>query len=283
MSWQASSSLRQAGLWGSAATLVLAAHLGSAVWIMQRAEAAAPPGLPEPVFVDLAPAPTAAAPQDQQDSEAAPEAAPEPEPEPEPLPEPEPEPEIALPPLQQLEPLPDMNTLFPPPPEAVALQKSVRPPDRPEPPKEKLAKAPREEKPKTEKREKKPKAPEEQAARRETTRLRAPQGERTAAPQAQAGAVSAKQEASWKQKISRIVARHMLRTRITGRGDSVVVTVSFSVAPNGGVVGATVRGSTGDARNDAALQRQASRLPRLPAPPSGRSSAVVLPVRIDLR
>ncbi|WP_347267654.1 energy transducer TonB [Paracoccus sp. (in: a-proteobacteria)] len=285
MSRPLASGLRAAGLWGGAATLALAAHLGGAFWVMQRAQAPALAGLPEPVYVELAPAPTAAAPQAAQDSEAMPEAAPQPEPEPEPQPEPEPEPEpeIALPPMQQLEPLPDMNSLFPPPPEAVALPKAVRPPERPEPPQEKLAETPRKDRPKPEKREKKPKAPEEQAARQATTRLRAPQGERSATPQAQAGQPSPRQEASWKQKISRIVARHMLRTRIAGRGGSVVVAVSFSVDPSGRVTGVRVNGSTGDARNDSALQRQASRMPRLPAPPSGRSSAVELPIRIELR
>ena len=38
--------LRDGALWGSAALVVLAAHLGGALWMLHRAEAAAPPGLP---------------------------------------------------------------------------------------------------------------------------------------------------------------------------------------------------------------------------------------------
>ncbi|MFD2439179.1 hypothetical protein ACFSS8_01960 [Paracoccus kondratievae] len=60
--------MREGVLWGSAAVMVLAAHLGGALWILHRAEAATPPGLPEPVFVDLAPMPEAAAPGRSRDN-----------------------------------------------------------------------------------------------------------------------------------------------------------------------------------------------------------------------
>ena len=47
MSGKPSSALRDGALWGGAAAVVLAAHLGGALWILHSAKAAAPPGLPD--------------------------------------------------------------------------------------------------------------------------------------------------------------------------------------------------------------------------------------------
>lgn len=273
--------LRESALWGTAALVVLGAHLGGALWLMHRAEAAAPPGIPEPVFVELAPMPTAAAPLDEAETPEITEAAPEPEPEPEPQPDPEPEPEIALDePLPELEPVPDMNSLFPPPPDAVVLQKSERPKDRPEPkepePEPKIVKKQPEQK-------KKEKAPDEQEARKASTTVRAQQAERSAAP-SQGAQVSPRQEASWQSKLQAAVGRHMNRTRIPGaRGGDVRVTVAFTVTGSGGVTGARLVGSTGDGNLDAALSRQVSRLNRLPPHPSGKNIPITLPVLIQHR
>lgn len=273
--------LRESALWGTAALVVLGAHLGGALWLMHRAEAAAPPGIPEPVFVELAPMPTAAAPLDEAETPEITEAAPEPEPEPEPKPEPEPVPEIALDePLPELEPVPDMNSLFPPPPDAVVLQKSERPKDRPEPkepePEPKIVKKQPEQK-------KKEKAPDEQEARKASTAVRAQQAERSAAP-SQGAQVSPRQEASWQSKLQAAVGRHMNRTRIPGaRGGDVRVTVAFTVTGSGGVTGARLVGSTGDGNLDAALSRQVSRLNRLPPHPSGKNIPITLPVLIQHR
>lgn len=256
-----SSALRESALWGTAAVVVLAAHLGSALWLLRQAEAAAPPGLPEPVFVELAPAPMAAAPLEEVETPEMAEA------------EPEPVPDFVLnEPLPEIEP-PDMDTLFPPPPEAVVLQKSERPKDRPEPkePEKIVRKEP--EKP----REKKEKAPEEQQARKAATTVRAPQGDRSAAPAA--GQPSARQEASWQSKVQSAVARHMRRVSNL-RKTGVTVTVAFTIGADGRVSGGRVLSSTGDARTDAALARQASRMPRLPAPPDGKARPITLPVRI---
>lgn len=281
MSGRAPPILREVAIWGGAAAMVAGLHLGGALWLLRQAEAAAPAGLPDPVYVELAPLPTAAAPPDAVEQEEMAEAAPEPEPEP--APEPEPEPEIALPPLQELAPLPDMNTLFPPPPDAVALAQSRRPPERPEPepepePEKRTAEPRREEQ-----REKvREKAAEQQPARAARTQLRAERGERSAAPQAQAGAPSQKQVASWQSKVQSAVARHMRRTRLNGRGGTVTVNISFSVSPGGQVAGARLASSTGDARIDQALSRQAARLPRLPAPPTGKTTTLVLPVQIRM-
>lgn len=269
MSTRSSMMLRDGALWGGAAVLVLSAHLGGAIWLLHTAKAAAPPGLPDPVFVELAPMPEAAAPPEEEEMPEIAEA------------EPEPEPVIDLP-LPELEQVPDMNTLFPPPPDAVVLQKSERPLERPEKPEEPEPKIV-EKQPEPKKREVKERAPERQEARRATTQVRAPKSDRTAAPTADAGVASPRQVASWQSRISGTVARHMKRTRLPSRrGGSVTVMVVFTVDPGGRVGGVRVNGSTGDARLDAALQRQASRMPRLAAPPSGKSTPVSLPVKIDL-
>lgn len=284
MSGRAGIILRDAALWTSAAALVLSLH-GGAVWLIHQAKAAAPPGLPDPVFVELAPMPTAAAPTDEIEQEELAEAAPEPEPEAEPDPEPEPEPEptpdFAMPDLQQLEELPDMNSLFPPPPDAVALQKSARPRERPEPPPKEIVKKEPEKRREPKRQRAEQKAPEKQQARSARTAVKAPQGQRSAAPQAGASA-SPRQVASWQSKVQSAVARHMRRARISGRGGSVTVNIRFSVSPNGQVAGARLASSTGDARIDQALSRQASRMPRLPAPPTGKTMTLVLPVQIRM-
>lgn len=273
--------LREGALWGTAALVVLGAHLGGALWLMHRAEAAAPPGISEPVFVELAPMPTAAAPLDEAETPEITEAAPEPTPEPPPEPEPEPLPEVALEqPLPELEPVPDMSSLFPPPPEAVVLQKSDRPKDRPEPkepePVAKVVKKQPEQK-------KKDKAPEVQEAREASTTVRAQKADRSAAP-AQGAQVSPRQEASWQSKLQSAVGRHMNRTRIPGaRGGDVRVTVAFTVTGSGGVTGARLVGTTGDSNRDAALSRQVSRLTRLPPHPSGQNVPITLPVLIQQR
>ncbi|MFT4012376.1 MAG: TonB family protein [Paracoccus sp. (in: a-proteobacteria)] len=257
--------MREGALWGSAAVLALAAHLGGAIWLMRTAEAAAPPGLPEPVFVELAPMPEAAAPPDEIETPEVEEA------------EPEPVPDLALDePLPVPEPIPDMDSLFPPPPDAVVIQKSERPQERPEPePEPKQVRKEPEKKP-----EPKKKAPEEQPQRKAQTTVRAAQSDRSAAP-AQGAQPSPKQVASWQSRVQAAVARHMQRARVSGRrGAAMQVTVTFTLGGNGAVTGARLLGSTGDAQLDAMLNRQASRMPRLPSHPSGKSVPLTLPVRI---
>ncbi|MFD2813965.1 hypothetical protein ACFSYD_04550 [Paracoccus aerius] len=43
MTGRAGSMIRDGALWGGASVLVLALHLGGALWLMHRAEAGAPP------------------------------------------------------------------------------------------------------------------------------------------------------------------------------------------------------------------------------------------------
>ncbi|WP_103172388.1 TonB family protein [Paracoccus sp. SY] len=280
MSRRATTMIREGALWGGASVLVLALHLGGALWIMQEAEAAAPPpGLPEAVFVDLAPAEDIAEPTPPAAEEAV---EPEPQPEAEPEPEPEPEPEevaepLDLPPLPELEPLDDMAELFPPaPPELetppeVVLNSSARPQRRPErqPEPQRQAEPRREERRKPEQqRQAEPR--QEQAAPQQQQARRAEQGQQNAtgrtgvSPQQRA-----RDEASWQQQIGACVARSI--SRVSGaRGAQ--VTVSLTIARNGRVQSAALAASTGNARVDREITRAMGRA-RCPSAPSSMTSA----------
>lgn len=276
--------------WTTAGAVVVAGHIGLAYWLMQT-EASQIAGLPDPVYVDLAPMPEAAAPLDQAETQEQAEIKPEPDPEPV---EEEPEEEVAdftPPPLPELEPLPDLSTLIPPPEDAVVLTKSERPrerPDRTEPEPESEREVAKKEEPKKERRRRQPEQQQQQQEQEQEqerrTRVDAPQGQRTAAPRANAGnAPTQRQAASWRSQIESRVARHMQRTRLPGRSGNVQVMVRFTVSPGGQVTAASVSTSTGNARLDQALNRQASRLPRLPPPPSGKSTSLELPVLVQSR
>ena len=62
MSLLSSGWLRDSATWGAAGAVALSLHVGGAVWLLQKAEAAQIAGLPDPVYVELAPMPQAAAP-----------------------------------------------------------------------------------------------------------------------------------------------------------------------------------------------------------------------------
>lgn len=266
--------LRDGAIWGATGFAVLASHVAAGAWLMHKAEAAQIAGLPEVFMVELAPMPEAAAPPDEVETVEQEETLPEPEPEP----EPEEIVEEIVPelPLPELEPLPDMNSLFPPPPDAVVLERSERPLKRPEPPKEQ----PRV----VERREPERKREPEAQAQQQRTRVEAPRAERTAAPAAQQGSqASPRQLESWQQKVQRQVARHIERTRVPGRRGSVTATVSLTVSGNGSPSNIRLTGTSGDPQVDAALSRQAARMPRLPAHPEGKSVPLTIPVRVNFR
>ncbi len=276
--------LRDSFAWGTAGAVVLAAHVTGAVWLMQKAEASQISGLPDPVYVELAPMPEAAAPLAEEeaiDQKEASGAAAEPEPES----EPEELAEIPLPELPQLEPLPDLSTNVAVN-DAVVLNRSERPPERPEV-KEKQPEPEREiakrEEPKKEEPKERKKPAASAAASNRTTRLDAQQGQRTAAPRAQQGSPSSpRQVASWQSKVNGAVARHMKRTRLPNARDGAIqATLQFTISGGGQVTGMRVTSSTGNPAMDSAIDRQAGRMPRLPAHPSGTSQTLVLPVLIN--
>ncbi|WP_197059102.1 TonB C-terminal domain-containing protein, partial [Paracoccus sanguinis] len=87
---------------------------------------------------------------------------------------------------------------------------------------------------------------------------------------------------SWQRTAGDKVRRHMARTPATGARGTVSAEVVVTVDPSGATRARLSRGS-GDARVDAALGRQAARMPRLGAPPDGRPFQATLPVTIRMR
>ncbi|MTE00567.1 energy transducer TonB [Paracoccus sp. YIM 132242] len=282
MSGRASRLIREGALWGGASVLVLALHLGGALWIMRQAEAAAPPGLPAPVFIDLAPAEEVAEEPAVPTEEPVQEAAEEPV-EPEPQPEPEPE-EVAepldLPPLPQLEPLDDMADLFPPappdldaPPEVV-LNTSARPqrrPERePEPEPQHQAEPRRERREPEPQRQAEPRRQEQPAPRQQQQARRVEQGQQGATGRTGASAQQiARDEASWKQQVGVCLLRSA--SRVSGASGA-RSTVALVIARNGRVQSASLTASTGDPRVDREISRAMGRA-RCPAAPSSLTKA----------
>ena len=87
---------------------------------------------------------------------------------------------------------------------------------------------------------------------------------------------------AWQRSAGEKVRRHMARTPATGARGTVSAEVVVTVDPSGATRARLSRGS-GDARVDAALGRQAARMPRLGAPPDGRPFQATLPVTIRMR
>jgi periplasmic protein TonB len=287
MTGRAGRLIREGALWGGASVLVLALHLGGALWIMREAEDAAPPGLPEPVFVDLAPAEEVA-------EEPIEEAVEEPV-EPEPQPEPEPE-EVAkpleLPPLPELEPLDDMAELFPPvPPELetppeVVLNTSARPQRRPErEPEQQRQPEPR----RAERREPEPQrqaeprrqeqpAPQQQQARR-ADQGAGGRGAVGPSPQQKASLMS-----QWGGQIRSCISRRASAPRGVREGGR--VTLNLSVSRSGSIQGVGIAGSSGNGALDEAAVRaaqRAGRCPRAPAQLTDASYSFQLPINLQVR
>lgn len=311
--------------WGVGGAAVLALHVAAGYWIVQAAERGDMAGIPEPVMIDLAPAPEVApAPEEggeEQTTEA--EAAPESEPTEEPAEEPQPEPEPAFTPPepQQLPPIEDFADLIPepvvapdfePPPltelppitdfsellpdSALLLSASERPVSRPvrrepEPQPEPQPQQTRREQPRQ---QPQPQPQPQQAQQRQQQPQQSQQQPRQGAQQQQRSGggggqpqgssnASPRQMASWQSKVQSRIASHMRRTRVPGaRGGTVTVQVSITIAGNG-AASARLAGSTGNAQVDAAVARQAARMPGMPAPPNGQGASFVLPIQIQLR
>lgn len=292
MTGRAGRAIREGALWGGASALVLALHLGGALWIMHTAEAGAPPpGLPEPVFVDLAPAEEVAEESVAPVEEPVEQAAEEPV-----EPEPEAEPELAepleLPPLPELEPLEDMAELFPPaPPELdtppeVVLNSSARPQRRPErePEPQRQAEPRREERREPERQRQAEPRRQEQPAPRQQQARRAEQG----AGGSGASGPSPQQKASlmsqWGGQIRSCISRRASAPRGVREGGR--VTLNLSVSRSGTIQGVGIAGSSGNATLDqAAVQaaQRAGRCPRAPAQLTDASYSFQLPINLQVR
>ncbi|WP_313137639.1 hypothetical protein [Paracoccus jeotgali] len=275
--------------WTCAAGLIALAHL-AAIRLSEAGEGGAV-SLTEPVFVELVlpeaelqPVPMAASggerettPDDPASAEAAPDqATPEPAipfaPLPpldaaELLPEPDPAtpevPDSVLPPMQTLPPLTDFAELIDPQPRLIRSQPPAARPRQPDPALQRQA-APKPA-PTPDAATRQPNAPAAQGAPSQPARTTPSAGARQ----------------SWQRQAGAMIARHMQRTRLgAGRG-SVTVQLAITVGA-GGTIQAQLANSTGDARHDSAISRQAARLPRVPPPPGGQPVRMVLPIRIDM-
>ncbi|MDO5620546.1 MAG: energy transducer TonB [Paracoccus sp. (in: a-proteobacteria)] len=255
----------------AAAFVVATAHIGAVFWLSERAAGAATMAPPAPVFIDLAEAPVPEPDVTPEPEDASPEPVEEQEPEVEPEPEPEHEPEP--------EPEPEEDVVED---SELALETSDRPVIRPERPR-------RIERPREERREarERPRREEPRTERRQNRRSDATtQGQRREArprggdgPQ---GGGNPRAQASWQQQVGSRISRHMSRTRIQGGRGSVTVNVSVSISANG-TASARLASSTGNPAHDAALSRQAARMPRMPAPPNGTGGSFTQPVTIQIR
>ena len=304
MSGRALRMLGEGGLWAGASVLVLAAHVGAGIWIMGRADAGAPPGLPDAVFVDLAPAmpPAAAAPtgpeaaagsEARAEVEAEDETAPE-EPQPEPQAEPEPEvvPEPDQPePDQVVEPidpatldLPDFQEFAPPdiPVEtALALNSSTRPQRRPEPQPEP--------EPRRDPGPEPQRQPEPQS--RQAAEVDGQGGQaQTSRPagNAQGGGASRQAAADaaslWGAQVGACIQRRASLPRNVRQGGQ--VTLDLTIARNGAIQGIGIAGSSGIPAVDQAVLTAAQRARRCPAAPAALTDPVYplrLPITLDVR
>lgn len=278
--------LRDGAVWGIAGLAVIAAHLGAGYALSRVTVVGAVPGLPDAIHIDMEALPpkgdaldTTPDSEDLASEESSPEQPEETEPDPAPQPEPVPPAPDFLPTLlTELPPLSELAladaAVLPP----VSDARPVARPHRPKPEPKQRAKV----KPKADRKpaKDKPKTPAAQASSRSGQRGD-PDGVRTGRDSRGDGASRA-QVASWQAQVGARIIRHMQRTRVQGRGQRVSINMRITIAANGSATGQLGR-STGDAQMDAALRRQAARLPRLPAPPGGRPVTVTLPVTIVFR
>ena len=297
--------------WGLGGAGVLALHVAAGYWLVEASQRGEVHGVPDPIVLEMVietmpegPGPEAAEPEESAESEPAPEpeAEPEPEPEPEPLPdftppdfaelppvedfsdlipEPLPVPDFEPPPLTELPPITDFSELVPD--SALVLSASERPrarPERREPEPEPQRQEPRREEP----RQEQPRQPPAQAQQARPQPQAQPSRNAGGASSQRQGnpAASRQQQASWQSQVGQRITRHMSRTRVGGRGGQVRVQVSVTIGANG-AASARLASSTGNPQVDAALSRQAARLPGMPAPPNGQSVSFVQPIVVNLR
>lgn len=290
--------------WAIAALIVLAAHLGIAIFIIVTRTIDVPAGVPtDTVMIDLAPVATQAA---QPQAETAPPqqemAQPEPTP---PTPPPPPEPPPPEPVLQSVpETPPVMVAPQPPPPAPSILQTPDLPPAPnaeavlPPPPPPKPVVDQQAEQQKLEQQQKlaeqKKLERQKQIAERqkqiERERLRKEKAERTEkAAKARAAAQASRASRSagpapGSSGMSISTWQSIVQARVNGAassmrgsGESGTASIAFTVNASGGVGGARIAGSSGNPSLDRMALSITSRIGRLPPPPNG-SITVRVPV-----
>lgn len=282
-------------LWGSAAVVMLFAHVASATWIAtHRADSMIEDGPPPAIMIEMAAAPEAVNTQEQQLSEDltnAPEVAAN-EPQPEPLPEvtqtiPTPEP-------LQPEPLPEpvveqevaklVEKAEVPLPPAPPVVEKPKPKELPKPKKVEIRKEkPKERKPEPVEKPKKIETSAEASAPSKAAVVAAAQvdkGLRNAASQTGGSGSSGISPARWQSKLQAHLERRKKRLS-RNDGQSGTVTVRFSIDTGGNVLSASVAGSSGNPSLDSAVVAMVRSASPVPAPPPDAGRTVTVPIRFD--
>ncbi|MGP0060119.1 MAG: TonB family protein [Beijerinckiaceae bacterium] len=242
---------RSLALWGSAAALILAAHVALGLFILFKREPE-PIGnnTPDAIMIDLTPI---AAPPVEEKMEA-----PQPEADMAPVPEPVPE-------QQPLETKPILQT--PELPQVLKSEVTLAVPTKPEEPKP----IPIKEVPK------KPsvKKPEAKAAKRPEQPERA---------QAQAPVAASPNSANWKSELyARLKQFQHYPEAARSRGETGTASVSFTIDRSGHVVAARLVASSGSSILDQEALATVHRASPMPAPPNGASVTISVPMRYTLR
>ncbi len=278
-----------ATLWLAAAVVAATAHVGGALWALQRPASTAPSdAAPAAVMIELAPEPAApeaeqAITPDAADAPDVPDAMDQPTP-PQPtemadLPTPETPPPPTLAPPEVVEtpvdtPPPPDQTIEPPPvlSEVAIARPLARRETPPPPPAEKP-----DPKPVREAKEK-----PSQAARKAA--VDAPPADKAAAPKTSAGGAGSVSPRKWQtQLIAHLERRKRYPTAARGRGEEGVVYVRFTVDGQGQVLSVALARSSGFPDLDEAVLALVRRASPLPPPPPGIPRDVTAPVRFNIR
>ncbi len=254
--------LREAGLYGLAATAIVALHAGVAAWAMQAQPepmSDAPPA--DAVMIDLAPEPQAPiAEETQQTNQQVDSMAPETDPV---------DPPDALEQVEAEAP-PDLAEDVPPPDEIVEDVPEIEELQPQELPEIDTAEAVIPVKPKVEK--KKP-APPKKTPPKESVRETAKQP-----PQAAGGSQK------WQNRLmAHLEKRKRYPAAAKRRRDEGVATVRFSIDPAGNVLSVSLARSSGIPELDEEVVAMVRRASPVPTPPPGAKLDVSVPVRFNIR
>lgn len=282
-------------LWGSAAVVMLFAHVASATWIAtHQADPMIEDGPPPAIMIEMAAAPEAVNTQEQQlskDLTNAPEvAANEPQQEPQPevtqtIPTPEPPQPVTLPgPVVEQEVAKLVEKADVPLPPAPPVVEKPKPKELPKPKKVEIRKEkPKERKPEPVEKPKKTETSAEPSAPSKAAMVAAAQvdkGLRNAASQTGGSGSSGISPARWQSKLQAHLERRKKRLS-RNDGQSGTVTVRFSIDTGGNVLSASVAGSSGNPSLDSAVVAMVRSASPVPAPPPDAGRTVTVPIRFD--
>ncbi|MCX8995574.1 energy transducer TonB [Rhizobiaceae bacterium BDR2-2] len=300
-----SSRLRDTLLWGSAALVMLSAHVSSAAWLLSREpEVIADSGSPPAILIEMAAEPEAVNTETTQVSEdmheaqdvaslTPPEEQPVEEAELEPPPPPEPEPVV------EPEPVEDVTETLPEPdPEPTPIEQEVAklmenvevplPVARPQPPKPEVKKV--QEKPKrVEARKEEPRErprPRPQASKGAVAAAaEVNRGTRNASARSSTGASSSSvSPARWQSRVQAHLARRknqLVKTR--DKSTQGTVYVRFNIDTSGNVLSVALSRSSGHPSLDQEVLALVQRASPVPAPPPDVSRTLTIPFEFTTR